>query len=117
MPQWGDKTMRLQIKLLVAAILPLCSVCPAAGEPLYKISNGPGCREGFYAFMHPQGPMGSGMVVWIDVPQWRQLADEGFRQQVFEAVFRESLAYCKGRKEIAQAAEFRIPQFVQRVQF
>jgi hypothetical protein len=85
----------------------------ASAQALYKrIFGDPGCRETYYTGMVPgQFQFQGGLLIWIEVQEWRRLAETDFRQQVFEAAFKENLAFCnaKGIKSAIAVVAIRAP--------
>ena len=74
-------------------------VSEASGQELYtKIWGSPMCRETYYSGMVPsQFQFSGGFLMYIQVHDWRRLVEPQFRQQVFEAAFRENLDFCRAK--------------------
>src|SRR5207244_1531985 len=100
-------------RLLLCAVLMFESLQQASAQTLYKrIFGGPGCRETYYTGMVPgQFQFQGGFLIWIEVEEWRRLAETDFRQQVFDAAFKEILAVCnaKGIKSAIAVVAIRAP--------
>jgi hypothetical protein len=94
---------------ILAALVASTAYAPQAqgqGQELYKrIHGNPGCRETYYSGMVPnQFQFQGGLMIWIDVMQWRRLVEPEFRKELFEAAFRENLEYCKAKGQNAGIA-------------
>lgn len=75
------------------------SVAPTGGnaQPAYKFVFGsPECNETMYADIVGKA-FQSGMMIWVEVPQWRQLGDETVRKQLLNAILQDGLGICKGK--------------------
>jgi hypothetical protein len=94
--------MRWMISLLVLLIATGSPLSGLYGQELFKVTSGPGCNDGYYAWM--SAPAGSGFLIWIEVPRWRELANETFRKEVFEAAFQHNLQHCKAQGRGASVA-------------
>lgn len=90
--------------LLASLLLP--PAYKAQAQQLYKpIYDNPKCRETYYSGMVPaRFQFVGGLMMWIEVAEWRRLNEPAFRQRVLESAFQENLEHCRAKGKRASIA-------------